>query len=122
MCHLVRDFERRPFGATQDSLPPSPSRPTLARPRLVGALAALVALAATAALLLLPSQGPTPAQATAAAAATAPVEVGAGAVVPVTVRSGPAIEQTAAGVDDGVPGSTEVARSTPASGHCHHDL
>jgi hypothetical protein len=115
MCYRVREPDRQHDNVTQQVLPPSTSRLSFIRPRVVGALAAvLVALVATAALLL-PSSTP----AVSSEKAAAPVAV---SNVAVPARSDVVIEQTSTTLDDGVPSSTEVARNTVRSGHCDHGL
>jgi len=99
MCHLVRDeeFERQ---RAQQSLPPSEM--TSPRPRrLVGAVAAVVAVIAAAVALLFPAS--TPALSTSQPAA------------PVA-----SVEQTSSGLDDGVP--TTTASRAGGSGCSSHEL
>jgi hypothetical protein len=115
MCYRVREPERKLDNVTQVPVPPQ--RQSFLRPRVVGAVAAaLVALVATAALLL---PAPTPAVSSEkAAAATTTVSR-----VDKADRSGPVIEQTATTMDDGVPSAgTDVATVRSSAGHCDHGL
>jgi hypothetical protein len=102
VCYSLRErTDRR--NVVQESLPPKPS---FVGPRTAGALAAaLIALIAVAALLW-PSGTPARSSSQPARDAT------------------PAIEQTVAGVDDGVPSRTDITRvgRTVGERHCSHDL
>jgi hypothetical protein len=115
MCYRVfREPDRKLDHVTQLPLPPE--RQTFLRPRIVGAVAAaLVALVATAAMLL-PSSTPAVSSEQAGAAATTVSRLDADA------RSGPVVEQTATTMDDGVPSATDVATVRSSAGHCDHGL
>ena len=117
MCYWVRDPDRQRAGVTQQPMPPEGTRLPFIRPRIAGAVAvALVALVAAAALLL-------PASTTAVSSETSAAPVAATNFEATSDRSGVVIEQTSTVVDDGVPSSTEVARSSVrGSGHCDHGL
>jgi hypothetical protein len=104
MCLRVRDVDSEQQRAVQE--PPVIRGARLSRPRLVGAVAAVVAAAAVAAALVFPSS-------------TTAVVGGERSGAPV---AGPVIEQTATTMDDGVPSSTDVARSQGGAGPCHHEL
>jgi hypothetical protein len=93
MCHLIRDAEPERRRA-QSTLPPSEPSAS-ARPRLVGALAAVVVAVIAAVALLFPAS--TPATSAATAEPTA------------------AVEQTSSGMDDGVPSDSH-------HGACTHEL
>ena len=114
MCYRVREPERRQDALTQ--LPRDDARQPFLRPRVVGAVAAaLVAVAATAALLL-PS--PTPAVSSVRATAATPV-----AKADTRDRAGMVIEQTGSTLDDGVPSADrDVVAARSSSGPCHHGL
>lgn len=89
MCHLIRDeFEPR---RAQQSTPPS-EMPSPRPRRLVGAVAAVVAVLVAAVALLFPAS--TPAVSTSTAAP---------------------VEQTSAGLDDGVPAVTSRAGGSGCS-------
>jgi hypothetical protein len=105
MC-LIRDteFEReRP----QRALPPKEITPIRQR-RLAGALAAVVAAVAAAAVLMFPAS--TPAVSTAPTPSAPEMSV-AQSTAPLV----PAVEQSSSGLDDGVP-------MVAARGHCNHEL
>lgn len=105
MCYSLREQDRQRKGAAQEPPQPSTSKLPFSRPRIAGAVAAgLVALVAAAALLW-PSQTP-------ALSSAKPAQ-----------PSAAVIEQTSAGVDDGVPSVTDVARNgSVGDRHCAHDL
>jgi hypothetical protein len=111
MCHWVLEKDRRRETVDEHL----PAKPDLIRPRLVGAAAvALIALLASAALLL-PSSTP--------AVSNEPGAVVAAVAAPRMVEpSGPVIEQTAAALDDDVPSSQGPHDSAKTAGHCHHGL
>jgi hypothetical protein len=112
MCYWVRDPQRQQDHVTQ--VPADNVRQSFVRPRVVGAVAALVALGATAAMLL---PDPTPAVPSEKATSTAAVSNSTA-----NDRSGVVIEQTSATIDDGVPtAGTDVAARSHA-GHCDHGL
>lgn len=117
MCLRVRDVQSEQQRTVQE--PPVIRGPRLSRPqRVVGAVAAAVAAAVVVAALVFPSST------TAVAGAersTVPVPV---AIEQTTTTAVPttAIEQTATTMDDGVPSSTDVARSKGGAGPCHHEL
>jgi hypothetical protein len=104
MCLRSRDFESLQRRAAQEPLPPFDSGPPVSRPRLAGAIAAAILALVVVAAMVFPS------------ATTAVAKVEPAAVAPVV------IEQTSAGVDDGVPSGSDVARNTAGAGHCQHDL
>lgn len=112
MCNRIRESDRRPEGAG-DATPPGIRKLT---GRMAGALAAgLVALVATAAMLM-PSSTP----AVSSEKAAAPV---AASTAEVPVSTGVVIEQTSTVLDDGVPSNAADVRSTKVSaGHCDHSL
>jgi len=117
MCNWVRDPDRRQDNVTQVPQPPESVRQSYSRPRLVGAVAAaLVALVASAALLL-PASTPAVSNDKATAGATV-------SRADTSDRSGGAvIEQTSSAMDDGVPSSsTDVATVRSSAGHCDHGL
>jgi hypothetical protein len=109
VCYSLRELNRQRMGA-EEPLPPSTSGQPFSRPRLAGAIAAAVLAAAGVAALLWPAG--TPAK---------PDVSGTQAAAP---GAGMVVEQTAAGINDGVPSNTEVARTGRAAGvgHCEHDL
>ena len=107
MCYSLREWDRQRLGAMDEASRTPGSQPHFSRPRVIGAVAAgLVALAAGAAVLW-PSS--TPAVSSDKAAQPSSTLV---------------IEQKSSGIDDGVPSSTDVARSGATAGmrHCEHDL
>jgi hypothetical protein len=112
MCHWIREPDRR--GDTASDVTPTGIRKLTGR--MAGAIAAaLVAVVATAALLM-----PSPTPAVSSEKAGAPV---AASTSEVPVSSGVVIEQTSTVLDDGVPSSAVDVRSTKASaGHCDHSL
>ena len=113
MCYRVREPERRLDHVTQVPLPPGEK--SFVRPRLVGAVAAaLVAVVATAAMLM-PSSTP---------AVSSEQAVGATTVsrLDAPVTQGPVIEQTASMLDDDVPSSSSDVASAKTAGHCDHGL
>jgi hypothetical protein len=112
MCYWLRDPQRREDHVTQ--VPADDGRQSFVRPRVVGALAALVALGATAAILL---PAPTPAVSSEKATSTAAVSGPA-----VNDRSGVVIEQTSATIDDGVPSAATDVAARSHAGHCDHGL
>ncbi len=104
VCYSLREWERQREGASHQPLPPSNSGLPF-RPRVLGAIAAGVVALVAAAALLWPSATP------AVSSAKAPPPAGA------------VVEQTSAGLDDGVPSSTDVARGGAAGArHCEHEL
>ena len=102
MCYGIRAMQAEP--GREDASQPSSGMDRL-RPRLLGAVAAVLVAGFAAAALLTPSPQP-----------STTVEKLPAATVP-TVG---AIEQTTPGLDDGVPTAlNEMKRST---GECHHGL
>ncbi len=105
MCYLHREFERQRKAAPQPA-EPSDTRLPLTRPRMAGALAAVLIGLAAAVAVLWPSATPALPKDT----AVQPPGIG--------------IEQTAVEGGDGIPPVTELARNVPAmvQQHCDHDL
>lgn len=110
MCYLVR--EQQP--GWEDRGTPLPNGPDRARPRWAAALAmTLVGGLALAALVVPKSAPPEAGIVQQAGAPAAPVAAKAS-----TVPAGTVIEQTAAGMDDGVPATEMKTAASP----CHHGL
>ena len=107
MCYSLRELDRQRNGAMQEPLPPSTSKRPFSRPRIAGAIAAALAALVAAAALIWPSETPA-----------------LSSVKPALPAAPVVIEQTSAGVDDGVPSGTDVARSGRAVGerHCAREL
>lgn len=109
MCYLVRQHSVE----AQQGSTPLPGGLDRVRPRWVAVGAALVGSIALAAFVA-PAQSP-----------TLPVAKDAAHVIPVAAKSGaapvqPVVDQRTSGVDDGVPGATEVSKAGGAG--CHHGL
>ena len=115
MCNWAREPDRRQDNVTQVPQSTDRVRQSSTRPKVaVAVAAALVALGATAAMLLPPS---TPAVSHEQAAAP----VGA-SIAAVADRSGNVIEQTSTTMDDGVPSAGTDVATVRSSGHCDHGL
>jgi len=127
MCDWTREPVRRREGAIQPETLASDTRVSFPRPRVLAGVAAAVAAVAAAAMML-PSGAPdASSQASATRAAPAAIPAARESATAVAAResvasgSGGTVEQTAAGVDDGVPSSSDVARTSRIGG-CSHDL
>lgn len=110
MCYLVREHAAAAGQAAQ----PGREGPAQLRPRWAGAAAATLVGGLALAALLFPASLP-PAVSASPPAAAVPLQTSLGAA-PAT----PAGAQQTPMVDDGVPGTPEVAKA--AYGGCHHGM
>ena len=107
MCYVIRAEQAEP-GREGASLPSSGF--DRMRPRMAGAVAAMLVAGFAMAALVAPSPSMKSEQ---AVAAVLPV------AEKVTAPPGTLVEQTSTGMDDGVPTAMDTRRS---SGECHHGL
>jgi hypothetical protein len=109
MCYGIRAMQAEPEGERGSQ--PSSGLERL-RPRVAGAVAALLVAGFAAAALM---EKPAPPQ-----AATEKQSVQTPIAEKIAVPANGVLEQTAAGIDDGVP--TALNETKRASGECHHGL
>jgi hypothetical protein len=111
MCYMVRQQQPDRESSRGTTLPSGPDR---VRPRWAGALAAALVGGVALAALVVPRSVPSEAGIVQERGAPAAPVTAKASLVP----TGTVIEQTAAGVDDGVPGSEMKTAASP----CHHGL